>query len=140
MERSKYFRMLSVIRQQFYSNEFKKLKGDTKQLYKLVAKLTGNIKKNNLPDHASSDVISENLAGFFLNKILKIRDNLEQYDLYTYEWSQVHFPMASLKEVDEMCVQKALTELQAKSCEQDQIPTKIVKSRIDTFIKPYTKW
>ena len=70
--------MLSAIRQQFYSNELKKLKGDTKQLYKLVAKLTGNIKKNNLPD-------------------------------------------------------------QAKSCEQDQIPTKIVKSRIDTFIKPYTK-
>ena len=66
MERSKYFRMLSVIRQQFYSNEFKKLKCDTKQLYKLVAKLTGNLKKNNLPDHASSDVISENLAGFFL--------------------------------------------------------------------------
>ena len=35
------------------------------------------------------------------------------------------------------CVQKALTELQAKSCEQDQIPTKTVKSRISTFIKPY---
>ena len=34
---------------------------------------------------------------------------------------------------------KALMELQAKSCEQDQIPTKIVKSRTDTFIKPYTK-
>ena len=68
MERSKYFRMLSAIRQQFYSNEFKKLKGDTKQLYKLVVKLTGNPKKNNLPDHASSNVISENLAGFILNR------------------------------------------------------------------------
>ena len=85
MERSKYFRMLSVIRQQFYVNEFKKLKGNTKQLYKLVAKCTGNLKRNSPPDHASSDVISENLADFFLNKILKIRDNLEQYDLYTYE-------------------------------------------------------
>ena len=85
MERSKYFTMLSAIRQQFYSNELKKLKIDTKQLYKLVAKLTGNLKKNNLPDHASNDVISEHFAGFFLNKILKIRENLEQYDLYTYE-------------------------------------------------------
>ena len=83
MESSKYFRMLSVIRQQFYSNEFKKLKGDTKQLYKLVVNHTGNLKRNNLLDHASSDVISEMLADFFLNKILKIRDNLEQYDLYT---------------------------------------------------------
>ena len=27
------------------------------------------------------------------------------------------FPMASFKEVDEMCVQKAVMELQAKSCE-----------------------
>ena len=104
MERSNYFRMLSAIRQQFYSNEFKKLKGDTKQLYKLVEKHTGNLKKNNLPDHASSDVISENLASFFINKILAIRDNLEQHDLYIYEWLQVHFPMASFKEVDEMCV------------------------------------
>ena len=102
--RSKYFRMLSVIRQQFYSNELKKLKGDTKQLYKLVAKHTGNLKKNNLPDLASSDVISENLADLFLNNILKIRDNLKQYDLYTYGWLQVHFSMASFKEVAEMCV------------------------------------
>ena len=85
MERSKYFRMFSGIRQLFYSNELKKLKGDSKKLYKLVVKLTGDLKKNNLPDHASRDVISENLADFFLNKILKIRDNLEQYDLYPYE-------------------------------------------------------
>ena len=63
----------------------KKIEGDTKQLYKLVAKLTGNLKKNNLPDHASNDVISKDLAGLFLNKILKVRDDLEQYDLYTYE-------------------------------------------------------
>ena len=69
-----------------------------------MAELTGNIKKNNLPDHTSNDVISENLAGFFLNKILKIRDNLEQYDLCTYKQSQVHFPMPSFKEVDEICV------------------------------------
>ena len=74
-----------------------------------MAKLTGNIKKNNLPDHASSDVISEDLAGFFLNKILKIRDNLEMYELYTYQYLQVHFPMASFKEVDEMCVCERLS-------------------------------
>ena len=43
---SKYFRMLSAIRQQFYSNEFKNLIADTKQLYKVVAKLTGNLRKN----------------------------------------------------------------------------------------------
>ena len=38
--------------------------------------------------------------------------------------------MASFKEVDEVCVQKALMELQAKSCEQDQIPTKIVNPKV----------
>ena len=93
MERSKHFRMLSVIRQKFYSNEFKKLKGNTKQLYKLVVKLTDHLKKNNL----QGQTISENLAGFFLHKLLKIRDNLEQYDLYTYEQSQVHFRIAFFK-------------------------------------------
>ena len=85
MERSKYYRMPIVIRQQFYSIEFKKLKGDTKHLYKLVANITGNLKKNNLPDQASSDIISKILADFFLNEILEIRYNLEQYDLYTCE-------------------------------------------------------
>ena len=50
-----------------------------------MAKPLGNLKNNNFPDHASSDVISENLADFFLNKVLKVRDNLEQYDLYTYK-------------------------------------------------------
>ena len=54
-----------AIRLQFLRNEFKKVKGDTKHLYKLVAKLTGNLKMNNLPDHDSSDVISENLLTSF---------------------------------------------------------------------------
>ena len=44
----------------------------------------GSLEKNNLPDQASSDVISENLAGFFLNKILKIRDQFCSSMVYTH--------------------------------------------------------
>ena len=66
MERSKCIRMIHAVRSEFYHSQFKQHKGDSKELYKLVSRLTGSIMENKLPDHDSNDVICEELAISFL--------------------------------------------------------------------------
>ena len=89
MERSKYMKMIHAVRSEFYHSKFKQHKGNSKELYKLVSRLTGSVMENKLPDHDSSDVICEELANFFLNKIERIRESPSGYELYKYETSDV---------------------------------------------------
>ena len=80
MERSKYMKMIHAVRIEFYHSKFKLHKGDSKELYKLVSRLTGSIMENKVLDHDSNDVICEELADFFLNKITRIRESLSDYE------------------------------------------------------------
>ena len=66
--------MIHAVRSEFYHLKFKPHKGDCKELYKLVSRLTGCIIESKLPDHDSNDVICEELANYFLNKIARIRE------------------------------------------------------------------
>ena len=50
-----------------------------KHLYKSVAKLTGCTSVNSLSEMDSDEWLTEDFADYFLNKIVKIRDDLDQY-------------------------------------------------------------
>ena len=52
----------------------------------------------------------------------------------------MHFPMASFKKVTEMCVGKVLMELQAQSCEQNQIPTKLSNPELTPSLNLIQNW
>ena len=67
MEKLKCMKMIHAVRSEFYHSKFKLHKGDSKELYKLVSRLTGSIMENKILDHYSSDVTCEELANFFLN-------------------------------------------------------------------------
>ena len=58
---------------------FEQHKRNMKHLYKLVAKLTGSTSVNPLPEMDSDEWLGEDFADYFLNKIVKIRDDLDQY-------------------------------------------------------------
>ena len=77
MERSKHMKMIHAVISEFYHSKFKL--GNNKELYKLKSRLTESIMENKLLDHDSNDVICEELANFFLNKIEKIRESLSGY-------------------------------------------------------------
>ena len=69
MEGSKYMKMIHAVKSEFYHSKFKQHKGGSKEVYKLVSRLTGSILENKLPDYDSNDVICEELANFFLKKL-----------------------------------------------------------------------
>ena len=137
--KTKYTKMIQAVRSEFYHSKFKLHKGDSKELYKLVSRLTGSIMENNLADHDSNDVICEELVNFFLNKIVRFREALSGYELYRCETSEVPFPMSDFKPMDNNFVHKAVSKSHSKSCELDIIPTKLVKAHLDYFIDACTK-
>ena len=60
--------MLWMVKNQFYTNTFKGHKGDTRYLYKLMAKLTGETSFNPMPECESDEKLAENFVNFFLKK------------------------------------------------------------------------
>jgi hypothetical protein len=60
------------------SEEVSNSKGDSKKLYALVSELTGTKSENPMPSGISDSTLSDNFAGYFMNKISKIRDSLHK--------------------------------------------------------------
>ena len=57
-------------------------KNDTKQLYRLIDKLTGVEKDNLMPNACSEQDLAECFADFFVDKIMKTWNKLDKYALY----------------------------------------------------------
>ena len=55
---------------------------DIKYLYKIVTNLSGVRKENPIPLAESNQLLAEEFADFFVDKIEKIQENLNQYDLF----------------------------------------------------------
>ena len=100
-ERDKYHKMIFVVRREYYKMEFHKLRGDTKQTYKLIAKLTGSTSENPLPDSNSDLELSEEFADFFLNKITTIRAKLDNYEKFEPTKKEVMRELTDFAMMDE---------------------------------------
>ena len=62
-----------------------------------MAKLTGGISVNPLPESISDKDLSEEFADFFLLKILKIRENLDKYEKFEPNCESLLFNMENFK-------------------------------------------
>ena len=130
--------MLKAARTEYFRKEFEQHKRNTKHLYKLVDKLTGCTSVNPLPEIDSDDQIAEDFPDYFLNKIVKIRDELDQYGKHVVESHHHVKELQAFHPLSETEVGMVIKKLQTKSCELDHIPTYIVKNHLDYFIQPYT--
>ena len=66
----------------YLKDEITKNKNNKKQLYKQIAKLTGVQKDNPMPNAHSNHVLAEHFVDFFVDKIMEIQNELDQYALY----------------------------------------------------------
>ena len=74
VERNKYNRQLHYFKWQSLSKRILDCKGNAKELFLLVNKLTGSIAQNPLPPNKTDEELAEDFAGYFLSKIQKIRE------------------------------------------------------------------
>ena len=136
LQTCRYQNMVNFNRQQFFSEEVNKAKGDVKKLYQLT-ELTGGLKENPFPEVASDAELANRFATFFLNKIIFTRAQLDNSPKHTCEpitqYQKKFAPMT------ERQVRSLFGNMKTKSSELDLIPTKILKEHLDVFFPVLTK-
>ena len=130
----------------FYSNEVAKCEGNQKKLYRLISKLTEGDKIMPYPDRENDFQLSEDFSKFFLNKIHKIMDDIDEvvqveklenktdyrrYKTVAKEFS--HFRHLGAEDISKLISQSA-----TKSWILDPIPTELLKQCLHILIDPIT--
>ena len=115
-------------------------KGNTKKLYQIVSKLTGSVKDNPLPKAENDKKLANDFADFFLQKIKKIRDDLDNIPNYNPEYLEMEIPALTIfEELSQNEVKDIINNLGTKSCELDAIPTKILKKCLSSLLPSITE-
>ena len=96
---------------------------DMSKMYKFMFTLLGKSKDNPMPPSDSDALLADEFASFFMEKIVKIRKDLEQFDLY-----DPHMCRCSLQQfeqfdpVSEEEVLKVISNAKPTTCPTDPIP------------------
>jgi hypothetical protein len=110
---------------------------DQKDLYKQTKKLLHKSKPTVLPSHAAPAELANKFAGFFSEKISKIRANIEAKQTDLPPCPQYLLPslshLTSLPLASEEEVKKLIMKSPSKSCALDPIPTWLLKSHMDAI-------
>ena len=77
IERSSYRQLLKMAKAESITMMVKDCNKDSKKLYNLATLLMGMVKENPLPDHTDKEELANQFASFFITKIQKIRDQLD---------------------------------------------------------------
>ena len=137
IERDKYKNLLTVTKTETLSNKVLECKQDTKKLYKLVHHLTSMKADNPLPKHDNEENLANEFADYFIGKIEKIRQELNNN--LKYSPSNDNIPiLAEFTEVTQDEVQKIIMNLATKNCELDPFPTSILKEVLPALLPSIT--
>ena len=60
-----------------------------KELYKIINKILGTNREKPLPPNDDKDKLVDDFANYFIGKIQKIKDQLDQYDKYTPWYNKI---------------------------------------------------
>ena len=138
MARNKYKSCITSARHNHTSKLILEAKGDSKKLYNIVSRLTGQTVENPLPPHSSDKDLADNFVNFFHGKITNIRDKLDQCKSFKVPTRVTGEYLTEFKEVNNEDVLKIINKMQPKSCELDSIPTVFIKDNIDKFLPSIT--
>ena len=110
----------------------------TQKIFQLVNHLTGHKPDNPLLARGTEQELANEFADFFIQKIIKIREELDDYP--TYQPSDLHVPkFNSFNEICKDQVQKMIISTKSKSCELDPIPVTLLKSILPRVLPAITK-
>ena len=98
---------------------------NTKQLFKIVNKVTNSDEQNPLPD-GNPEELAEEFTNYFLIKMKTIRDLSEEAEKYTLRLSNAPL-LRRFAPLTEDEVREEIFNMKTKSCELDSIPTDLLK-------------
>ena len=121
------------------SEKITKLRGNTKSIYSLVYQLIGNENKNPLPERENNEDLANLFTNYFMNKIQTTHDSLKECEKFHLEQNNDTNLLEKFEPMSEEEVRKIINGMQAKSCEQDAIPTKFLKEILDGVLPTLTR-
>ena len=108
-------------------------------MYRLINNITGRTSENPMPENVSEETLVNDFANFFIDKIQKIPNALQQYDKYTPTRNTNVNILSCLREMTEDEVIKIVREMFPKSCELDAIPSSLLKQLVTDLAPTVTK-
>ena len=75
--------MLKATKKATLSEKINECGRDSKNLYNFVSNITGMTKTNPMPTASSGEQLANEFAEFFIGKINKSRDDLDNHEKYT---------------------------------------------------------
>ena len=112
----------------------KNCEGNNKKLFNTMKELTGHKNSLILPESPSSDSLAQDLADFFLEKIIKIREELDSFETYIPTQS-CETSFSAFKEITESSLLTLIKSSKPASCSLDPIPTILLKE-FDNALAP----
>ena len=103
----------------------------------MIIELTGGPKENPFPANIDNEDLANKFADFFLNKIKKIRLDLEGCPKYEPQERDCKI-LENFAPLSEDEVKSIICDMPSKTCELDVIPTKVFKNVLGAIIKHIT--
>ena len=123
--------MLQAANESFISVDIMSHRQDIKYLYQVVTILSGVRKENPMPPAELNQLLAEEFADFFVDKIKRTQGNLNQYDLFKLAANESITMKEFFLQLSKLELQKLVKEMQTKPCEPDFLPTKLLKENIE---------
>ena len=116
IERNRFNRMVAGAKIRANSEKVLECGHDTKKLYNLVNNITGRVKSNPMPPGRTNGDLADAFADFFLNKIIKIRNDLSECNAYSPIPIEVE-PLSQFQPMSVAEVIKIIWSMPTKTCE-----------------------
>ena len=147
-QRLKVTRLIDQAKTDYYGSKITGCADDQKSLFKIVEQLLHNKGPEKFPTHNDSFHLAETFSSFFINKIVKIRDQLDIEENSTClgaaaltNFNNEEPPVCNvleefvpLTEEEIFLIAKSPT----KSCDLDPLPTSILKEHLDLLLPTIT--
>ena len=102
------------------SNMVNECGNDIGQLYRIVDRVTGRNVDNPMPSNIPMEELMEKFADFFLDKVVRLRNELSEIDLYEPSQRDIKIQLKEFVTVEKEEVMKYMTKLGSKSVSQTQ--------------------
>jgi len=138
-------KLIDKAKKDFYAGIIAESSKDQKKLFKVVDSLLHNSKETPLPSYESPEEMANRFADFFIEKIVKIRENLAKSLQNDVQNNPDRCPpkcpveLSTLEPASEDEIKKLIMSSSTKSCNLDPIPTWLLKECIDSLIPVLTR-
>ena len=138
IQKLEYRKLLQKTKKEYINEKFMKCGSNTKKLYKTLNQIIAKNKEVTLPPEKDIDC-ANNLLNHFMDKIKKINDNLENYELFTPLPNSSNYKLEDFNEISADEVKKIIMESKPTTCGSDPIPSTVVKHHLNILLPIITR-